>query len=107
MTKFKNRNLTIHTGSSHGLMRCASCHKPIQLNDRGFATEAYGCYETSEAYVTFHRACSESHPAWAKYDLERATAAEKQRQFQEDCRAFHAKWGVTDFTDEAEEMGLI
>lgn len=109
MAKVSKRHLYIGSahGGSTGIMRCASCHEPIPLDANGFAAEDYAYYETSAAYVNFHRKCSEANPAWAKYDAQRENDEKKRREFQDDCRAFYAKWGSTDFTDEAEEMGLI
>jgi len=107
--KARKRHLYIGRahGGSTGIMQCAACCKAIPLDANGFAAEDYAYYETSAAYVNFHRKCSEANPAWAKYDAARKADMKQRREFQDDCRAFHAKWGVTDFTDEAEEMGLI
>lgn len=79
-----------------GFMRCASCHKPITQDDKGFAREPFAYYETSEAYVTFHRECTKDNPAWAKYDSDNAKREAHETAFKEACRAFQEKWKIDD-----------
>lgn len=90
------RRLTITCNCSMGLMRCASCHKPIEVDEQGFARIPFAYYETSEAYVTFHRSCTESNPAWAKYDEDSAVREKHEREFKAACKAFRMRWDIDD-----------
>lgn len=79
-------------GSSHGLMRCAACHKPI---DDG----QYRVREKADAFVTWHRSCTEVDPNWMKLDTENHDREERNKAFIAACIAFRDKWGVTDLDE--------
>lgn len=82
--------------SSHGLMRCAACNKHI-------AEGQYRVREKTEAYVTWHRACTDADPNWMKLDTEQHDRHVRNKAFQAACIAFRDKWGVTDLNDYIEE----
>lgn len=93
------RKLTITCNSSHGLMRCASCHRKIETDSQGFARKPYGYYETSAAYVVFHRECTASNDAWTQYDKIEDARVTRNRELLAAAIDFRDKWGV-DVLDE-------
>ncbi|AXQ68940.1 hypothetical protein HOU00_gp185 [Caulobacter phage CcrPW] len=89
------------TGSRHGEMRCGGCGKPITEGPYRVykRTKAYDWY-----YVTFHRACCEDDPQWAKLDAAReASLARDQRLYAAAVR-FRDKWQVDDLDDLIERL---
>lgn len=77
------------SNSSHGEMRCYVCGKFIEAG-------AYRYHETPNAYVTAHRACTESDPEWEKIDSRNAASEKWRRGLSEACVEFRSKWGVTE-----------
>jgi hypothetical protein len=77
-----------------GIMQCNRCRSKIDEGEFRF----YLNYKL-DAYVTEHRACSESDPRWAALDVERAQREAYHRDMLADCLAFKAKWDVKDLDE--------
>jgi hypothetical protein len=97
----KKWNYTVAGRSSYGLMKCAGCGK--QITDGQFRYR-----ETDDAFVTQHRACSESDANWARMDeaLARNTADArlKMAAFVE----FRDRWQTDALDDAIDELrGLV
>jgi hypothetical protein len=76
-----------NSGSSHGLMVCSRCRKPVTPD------QPYRVHEKRDAYVTIHRHCSEPDEGWAQLDKLTAYNAKRATEFAADCDAFERKWG--------------
>lgn len=83
--------------SRYGLMICTVCKEKIRSGD-------YRCYETSEAYHSQHRACSEGSPAWAELDAERVARRAELQAKRAEFEAFRAKWGPCGLDYEIDRM---
>lgn len=96
----KAKNYEIgYPGSRYGLMKCGTCGNDV--NPPGIEPQFFAVRETPERYIVQHRECLKGmEDKWAKHDREAAKEQARQKEFQADCQAFYAKWGVSDFTDE-------
>lgn len=73
--------------SRHGQMKCQLCHKEIKPG------LSYRWWETSDAYLSEHRSCTEDDPKWKELDKNKQVVQDWQKAYKEACDEFLQKWG--------------
>ena len=87
--------------SKHGEMRCGGCSKPIVSGEYRVAQKSAN---HDWHYVTHHRECCASDPAWSKRETEVARRAVRDGQLLAACKAFKAKWSVDDLDELIDDL---
>lgn len=88
MSKRKRRfYYEYETKNRHGCMQCQICGKEIKPG------LSYRWWETSDAYLSEHRSCTEDDPEWKKLDKRKQEAIDWNIQYEQACKEFLEKWG--------------
>jgi hypothetical protein len=72
-------------------MRCSICNRKIEVGE-------FRYYETTNAYVSQHRACTEDDPEWSARDENKAKHSQRLSELKRACEAFNAQWGIDDLS---------
>ena len=73
--------------SRHGNMKCQICGKGIAIG------LSYRWWETSDAYLSEHRSCTEDDPKWKNLDEQKEAGIKWQEDYEKACEEFLEKWG--------------
>ena len=73
--------------NTHGLMKCQICGKKIE---KGLS---YRWWETTDAYLSEHRSCTQDDPEWTKLDKQKQESQDWQEGYDQACKDFLEKWG--------------
>lgn len=71
----------------HGKRICQICHKEIK------AGLSYRWWETTDAYLSEHRSCTEDDPKWKEFDKQKQSKQEWEESYMLAYKEFLEKWG--------------
>ncbi len=86
-------NYEYKSNCTHGRMICQICGKKIEHG------MSYRWWETSDAYLSEHRSCTEDDPTWKQLDKEEQDVIDWEHSYYKALLEFCNKWGDPDEDD--------
>ena len=83
----RNFHYEYESHNTHGRMKCQICGKKIEKGS------SYRWWETTDAYLSEHRSCTEDDPKWKVFDKQKQDALDWQEEYDQACKEFLEKWG--------------